>query len=81
MLDPCFCGVALGVLPIFAIILPRKRECWLLYFNCIMALCSLSLSKGIMGCLQSLILTFPDHRHLLFVVIANMCIHYGNISV
>ena len=53
-----FCGVVIDVPSIFAIILLRKRESWLLCFNCVVAVCSVTLLH--------VILAFPVHTHLLF---------------
>ena len=50
MLGPCFCGRVLGVLSgsNLAIILLEKSV-WLLYFNCALAMCSVSFYHSVMG--------------------------------
>ena len=59
-------GVVLCVFSTLAIILLRKRESWLLSFNCVVAVCVLGLFLTMpwVG-LLSVIVAFPGHTHLL----------------
>ena len=65
-----FCCTLLDVPSSFAIILMGKRELvsllslssWCLVFFCV------ALPRGAMGCLQLVIVVFPDHSHLLYKI-------------
>ena len=58
-----FGGVIRGILSGFAIILLRKRE---LVALCCVCLCSVAPPNGAIHVLQSVIVVFPGHIHLLF---------------
>ena len=52
----------------FAIILMGKRKLVALLFAFLMSSdCCVALPGGAMGCLQYVIVVFPDHTHILFL--------------
>ena len=72
LIGSSFCGVVFfvfffgggGILSSLAII-RKRRERWLLYFNCVVAVCVFfSQCRGFVCGL--VIVTFPGHSHLLF---------------
>ena len=61
-----FCGVNLGMLLIFAIIL--LKEGWLVYFNCVVSFCVLCLFPAVSWVdMCSVIVASSGHIHLLVV--------------
>ena len=47
------------------------RDCWLLYFNCVVAVCILYVFIVVpLVCLQDVIVAFPGHTHLLLCDLA-----------
>ena len=58
--------MVLGILSSLTIILLWKRESLLFYLNCDVPVCSVSLSYGAMGGLQSVMATFSVHSRILF---------------
>ena len=61
----CVCRVVLGIISSLTMILLRKRESWLLYFNRDAAIHGLGLFLTVpWWVMQSMIVSFPDHAHL-----------------
>ena len=67
-----FCCALLYVHSSFAIILMGKREreragCFTLFVFLVSHNCCVALPHDAMGCVQFVIVLFPDHTHLLFL--------------